>query len=375
MLKSGGEILAVVLGIPKEIAEDENRVSVVPDSVKKLGNQGIEVMVQSGAGEGAYFTDEHYRANGATVVKSREELFHSSNIVGTVQCPNSGDIGNMSEESILVGLLSPESNSHIIEVAASRGVTSFSLDRMPRTTRAQSMDVLTSQSSVSGYVGAILAAVNSPRLMPMLTTAAGTVKPSKVLVLGAGVAGLMTIATLRRLGAVVTAYDVRKPAREDVRSLGAKFLNLDIEASTTGGYARELTKEEKEKQQELLEKAMTDSDVIITTASVPGRKAPLLIPGESVEKMVPGTVIIDLSADSGGNCELTKRGKVVEYHNGVKIIGVANPASRMPVNASEMYSRNMVAFLELIVKDGTIDQSFSDELLKSCRVMETGRSK
>lgn len=362
-----------ILGVPKEYAGNESRVSIIPDAVPKLKKLGLDVVVESGAGNGSYFTDEMYRDYGAIVEGDRNALFQSSDIIGTVQHPRVEDLSQMKKGTILIGLLFPERNRELIRAAESNGIVSFSLDKLPRTTRAQSMDVLTSQSSVSGYVGAVIAAANSPKLMPMLTTAAGTVKPSRVLVLGAGVAGLMTIATSRRLGAMVTAYDVRKAAEDDVRSLGAKFLDLGIEASSTGGYARELTQEEKDEQQKLLVNAMVDSDVIITTASVPGRKAPVLISRQAVAQMRPGTLIVDLSADSGGNCELTKAGETVQL-NGVSIIGVENPPSHMPVNASEMYSRNITAFLQLIVKDGTIDHSYKDELLEASMVSGPGRN-
>ncbi len=364
--------MTVTLGILREYVEGESRVSIVPEIIPKLNALGISVIVESGAGKGSYFTDDMYRSAGATVSEDRDDIFWSSDIIAFVQYPSSDDVPKMKRGSILIGLLSPEKNMGLIDLMDRQGVTAFSMERIPRTTRAQSMDVLTSQSSVAGYVGAVIAAANSPRLMPMLSTAAGTVKPSRVLVLGAGVAGLMTIATLRRLGAVVTAYDVRKPAKEDVKSLGAKFLDIDIEASSAGGYARELTDEEKRRQQEILVEAMVESDVIITTASVPGKKAPILITKDSVERMSPGTVIVDLSADSGGNCELTVRGETV-LHNGVKIIGVENPAARMPVDSSRMYSRNMVAFIQLILKDGRIDRGSSDELLVACRVNDSGR--
>lgn len=363
--------MTVKVGVPKEYVEGESRVSIVPETVPKLNSMGMTVLVESGAGDGSYFTDEMYRASGATVSESRDDILGSSDIIAFVQYPSGDDVPKMRDGSIITGLLVPEKNEELVGLMNRRSITGFTLERMPRTTRAQSMDVLTSQSSVAGYVGAVIAAANSPRLMPMLTTAAGTVKPSRVLVLGAGVAGLMTIATLRRLGAVVTAYDVRKPAKEDVKSLGAKFLDIDIEASSAGGYARELTDEEKGRQQEILVQAMAGSDVVITTASVPGKQAPMLVTKDAVERMSPGSVIVDLSADSGGNCGLTVRGETV-LHKGVKIIGVANPASRMPVDSSGMFSRNMAAFLQLILKDGEIDRAFSDELLVACMVNSSG---
>lgn len=359
--------MSIVLGVPKEYLNDEKRVSIVPETVTRLKNIGIDVSVEKGAGDNSYFTDEMYRNSGAIIVDQRTELFSSSDVIVTVQYPRNEDLEKMRKGAILVGMLYPDRNKDLITMAESCGLIAFSLEKLPRTSRAQSMDVLTSQASVSGYVGSILAAANSPRMMPMLTTAAGTIKPAKVLVLGAGVAGLMAIATSKRLGAMVTAYDVRKAAEEEVKSLGAKFLELGIEASSTGGYARELTPEEIQKQREMLVTAMVGSDAIITTASVPGKKAPMLIPEDAVQRMKPGTVIVDLSADSGGNCALTVSGEEVN-HNGVRIIGVGNPPSRMPVNSSEMFSRNITAFLQLIVQNGQIDRTFRDELLKECMV-------
>ncbi len=359
--------MGIIFAVRKEQLDGEKRVAVVPEAVQKLKNSGLEVMVEKNAGMGSYFTDDMYTEAGAVIVDSRIKLFSSADIVGTVQCPSVEDLDVMKEGAIVIGRVPSDRIELLAKKADSRKITLFSLDRLPRTTKAQRMDVLTSQASVSGYAGAVIAASSSPRLMPMLTTAAGTVKPSKVLVLGAGVAGLMTISTLRRLGAVVTAYDVRKAAEDEVKSLGGKFLNLGIEASSAGGYARELTSDEKKKQQSMLVDAMAGSDVIVTTASVPGRRAPVLISKEVLSHLRPGTVIVDLSADSGGNCEVTVSGETVDY-NGIRIIGVSNPPSHMPVNASEMFSRNLTAFLELIVKDGKLDYSFRDELLKECMV-------
>lgn len=359
--------MTVLLGIPKEHIDGEMRVPFVPDAIPKLEKLGIQVIIETGAGSGSYITDDMYRKAGASIIEQRKQIFSDSDVIVTVQFPEPDDVSLMKEGSVLIGMLYPERNRELIQIAESRGVISFSMEKLPRTSRAQTMDVLTSQSSVAGYVGAVVGAANSPKLMPMLTTAAGTIKPAKVLVLGAGVAGLMAIATARRLGAVVTAYDVRKAAEEEVKSLGARFLDLGIEATSTGGYARELTSEEKEKQQEMLVNAMTGFDLIITTASVPGKKAPMLITKDAVDRFLPGTLIVDLSADSGGNCELTKSGQEVS-HNGVRIIGVSNPPSHMPINSSEMLSRNLTSFVQLIVKDGSIQIPLKDDLLEECMV-------
>ena len=361
--------MRVTLGVPKENVQYERRVSVVPEIIPRLKLMGLNVIVEPGAGESAYFPDSLYAEEGAVIAENREEVFRSADIIVSVQRPSAKDVKNMKNGGILIGILLPERNPDVISAVFQTGVVAFTLERIPRITRAQSMDVLSSQSSVAGYRAALLGAVNSPKLMPMLTTAAGTVKPARVLVIGAGVAGLMAIATARRMGSSVTAYDVRRTAGEDVRSLGAKFLELNIDASGIGGYARELTSEEKEQQQEMLENALLNSEVIITTASVPGRRAPLIITKEQIGRMSPGTVIVDLAADSGGNCELTKLGTTEEY-KGVKVIGAANLPAEIPINSSQMFSRNLQAFLELIMKEGAISRTFDDEILAACLLTE-----
>lgn len=361
--------MSVTLGILKDSQSNERRVSIVPDTLPKLMDLGLEVIVESGAGQSSYFPDRMYVEQGAAIIGKREELLEKSDLITSVHSPSVQDLSMMRQGSVVVGMLQPEKNAKLIEAARNARINMFALERIPRITRAQSMDVLSSQASVAGYRAVILGAAISPMLMPMLTTAAGTVQPARVLVIGAGVAGLMAIATARRLGATVTAYDVRRAAGEDVRSLGARFLEPDIDASSHGGYARELTPEEEKMQKQLLEDAIVDSDVIVTTASVPGRTAPRIISRETVERMAPGTSIIDLAADSGGNCELTKPGNVEEY-NGVKISGPLNLASEVPINASRMYSRNIASFIGLVVSERKIVKSFDDEILAACLVSE-----
>lgn len=363
--------MTVILGVPKELSNYENRISVVPEVVQRLKETGIDVLVESGAGERAFFTDEDFRKSGAQILHDRGDIFSEADIIACIQRPEPEEIAMMKRGSVLMGILFTDRYPEIRDAIMGAGVVAFALERIPRTTRAQSMDVLSSQSSVSGYRAAVLAASLSPRLMPMLTTAAGTVQPAKVLVIGAGVAGLMAIATTRRLGASVTAYDVRRAAGDEVRSLGAKFLEPEIDASAEGGYARELTEEERAIQRKLLDDALSQSDIVISTAVVPGRKAPLIITRENVESMSPGSVIVDIAAESGGNCELTVEGSV-EDHGGVKIAGPRNLASDAPINASRMFARNVASLLSLVVSEGHIVESLDDEILTSCRVKEGG---
>lgn len=360
----GFYVLGIAVGVLSDFAANEKRVAIVPEGVKALHASGLEVLVESGAGRGAYFQDQEYGKAGATIIPGRKELLTRANIVLSVQRPTIDDTVSMKPGTIVIGLILPDRYPEVSNALLEQKITAFSLERIPRISRAQAMDVLTSQSSCAGYSAALAAACETPRFMPMLSTAAGTVRPSKVLVIGAGVAGLMAIATARRLGASVTGYDVRKTAGEDVKSLGARFLDLSIEASTSGGYARELTQEEKRIQSDALEKEICSSDVVITTASVPGKKAPMIIGRHTIVKMRRGSVIVDLAADSGGNCELTKPGfsTIVE---GVKILGFVDFPSRVPVNSSEMFSRNAIEFLKLLVRDGKLVSSYGDEILKA----------
>ncbi len=346
----------------------ERRVAIVPEDVSKLTSRHIRLLIQSGAGEGSFFPDSQYASTGVEIIKERNEVILLSDVLVMLGRPTEEDVNTARQGTVFVGMIMPSLNHDLANLIAVKKLVAHSLELLPRTSRAQSMDVLSSQSSVAGYRAAVVGAFHSPRIMPMLSTAAGTIRPAKVLVIGAGVAGLMAISTARRMGASVTAYDVRKAAGEDVRSLGANFLELGIDAVGTGGYARELSADEKEKERMLLEEAIVNSDLIITTAGVPGKKAPLIITRRMVGIMKGGSVIVDITAESGGNCELTRAGDTLEYH-GVKVIGLSNAQSEAQVNASQMYSRNMLSFLSVLISaDGIIVDPNKDELLKSTLV-------
>lgn len=364
--------MTVRIGVLKETEENEKRVSMIPEVVARANNLGLEVCVETGAGISSYFGDEEYRMSGAKILTDRKELLRTSDIVVTLQRPRDEDIEGMKRGSYLVGLIYPLKFPKIVKQLADQEITSFSLELMPRSTRAQTMDVLSSQASAGGYTAAVLAAANSPRLIPMLTTAAGTIRPARALIIGAGVAGLMAIATLKRLGASVSAFDVRKSAGEDVRSLGAKFLEININAVGEGGYARDLTQEEKNLQEEMLANAISNSDIVITAAGVPGKLAPIVVSRGMVDGMKKGSVLVDLAAESGGNCELTKVGEFVN-HKGVTIIGLSNLPAEVPISSSEMYSRNILSFITLLIDDeGNLINEFSDDILESCLVTNRG---
>jgi NAD(P) transhydrogenase subunit alpha len=348
----------VRIGVPRETAPGERRVALIPDSISRLIATGPEVAVESGAGAAASLPDEAYRDAGASIV---EDAF-DADVVAKVQRPNAEESNAFREGSVLIGFLQPLTDPEGVDALGRRGVTAFALESIPRITRAQSMDALSSQSTVAGYKAVLLAAVRLPRFFPMLMTAAGTVTPAKVLVLGAGVAGLQAIATARRLGAVVSAFDTRPVVKEQVESLGATFLELGVSGEeTAGGYAVELTEEQQRLQQEELERRIGDSDVVVTTALVPGRPAPRLITRAAVTAMRPGSVIVDLAAEAGGNCELTRPGEDVE-EDGVAILGPLNPASTMPYHASQLLSRNITAFLLHLAPEGELRLDFEDEI-------------
>lgn len=364
--------MPITLGIINEISGNENRVALVPEDARKLGAKNIKVVIQSGAGKNSGYQDSEYVSAGCDVNSERSEVLRRANIILMLGRPEISDLGVINSDAVVIGLIYPLRFQDLVEEMAKAGIQSFSLELLPRTTRAQSMDVLSSQAAIAGYRAAVVGAFYSPRLMPMLTTAAGIVKPANVLVIGAGVAGLMAIATAKRLGASVIAYDVRKTAGDDVRSLGAKFLDVGVNAEGAGGYARELTEEEKKKEKEVLEASIISAELIITTAGVPGKKAPIIIGKETVSKMRPGTVIVDIMAESGGNCELTEPGKIVE-RSSVKIIGSINPQSEAPINSSQMYSRNALSFLSILIgPDGNLVDPEKDNLLTACLVCRNG---
>ena len=364
--------MTVVIAVPKEQAPGEQRVACVPEVVQKMTKSGYEVRIEHSAGSNAYYPDDLYLAAGAKISSSRTELLNGARIVLQVQPPTVADVDQLAEGTIVIGFMNPANNLEAIARMRDRKITAFALELVPRISRAQSMDALSSQATAGGYVAAVMGADNCPKFLPMLTTAAGTIRPATVLILGAGVAGLMAIATAKRLGAIVEAYDVRRAAGEQVRSLGAKFLELEINAEGQGGYARELTPEEKAQEQQMVSASVARADIVITTAAIPGRKAPVLITKETVAMMKPGTVIIDMAAESGGNCELTQSGKTLREH-GVLIIGPQNLPARVPFHTSQMYAKNLQSFLTLLIdKDGKIVTDFSDEILVASLLVHAG---
>jgi len=360
----------VRVAVPKESGAGERRVALVPDAIGKLATSGFTFAVEHEAGLAAGFTDAAYATAGADVV-SRAEVLAGAGAIVRVGRPTADEVAELEPGTVLIGFLAPLSDPEGIERLIARGVVAFAMESIPRTTRAQVMDALSSQSTVAGYKATILAADRLPRLFPLLMTAAGTVAPAKVLVLGAGVAGLQAIATARRLGAVVSGFDVRPAVREQVESLGATFLDLGITgAETEGGYAAELSPEQQAQQQAALEERIPDMDVVITTALIPGRPAPKLIPAAAVERMRPGSVIVDLAAEAGGNCELTAPGEEVE-RGGVTIVGYTDLASQMPYHASQLYARNVSALLLHLAPEGELALDFDDEITAGACV--TGR--
>ena len=369
----------MIIGVPKEVAPGERRVALVPDTIAKLIKSGHEILVEQGAGLGASLPDHAYTAAGAQIVEVGE-LYSRAAVIVKVGRPMLDEHTGIDEVAILhhgmllIGLLSPLGDPAYVQKLADSGVTAMAMESIPRITRAQAMDALSSQSSIAGYKAVLLAADTLPRFFPMLTTAAGTVAPARVMVIGAGVAGLQAIATARRLGAVVSAYDTRAVVAEQVQSLGAKFLKLDLSESGegSGGYARELSAEAVSRQREFLAKHAEQSEVIITTALVPGKRAPLLITAEAVRRMSPGSVIVDLAAEAGGNCECTESGATVTV-DGVTIIGRLNLPSLMPLDASRLYSRNIQALLEHLIHDNELRIDLEDEITGATCVSTQGR--
>jgi proton-translocating NAD(P)+ transhydrogenase subunit alpha len=361
------------IGVPKESVEGERRVAIVPDVARSLAGKQVDVVVESGAGEGSGHPDSEY--SGAEAAVGAGEEAWSAEAVAHVAVPNTEEIGKLGSGQVFIGHLAPLTSEETNRALASAGVTSFAMELIPRITRAQSMDALSSQANVAGYAATLLAAREAGRFFPMMTTAAGTVAPAKVLVLGAGVAGLQAIATAKRLGAVVSGFDIRRAAWEQIRSLGGRPLELDFipDAEAEGGYARPLTDEENEKVREALAENAKRQDVIITTAQIPGRPAPTLITAEAVRNMAPGSVIVDLAADSGGNCELSKPGETV-VEDGVKVIGPANLASAMATHASQLYAKNIENLLGLLVaEDGSLNLNFDDEIVAAACVTHEGK--
>ncbi|MGY8785311.1 MAG: Re/Si-specific NAD(P)(+) transhydrogenase subunit alpha [Pseudomonadales bacterium] len=361
--------MTIKIGVPKEVREGEQRVALVPDSVNRLTKQDILVTLETGAGALAGYTDDYYE--NAEIAASSAEILSKSDICLTVNPATNEQIEQLKEGSILIGYLNPHSDLERFNKLKAKKISAFSMELIPRISRAQAMDALSSQASIAGYKAVLLASNLLGKFFPMLTTAAGTIRPSKVLVIGAGVAGLQAIATARRLGAIVEGYDVRAAVKEQVESLGAKFVDIEIKAEGEGGYARELTDEERQQQQAILAKHVAAADVVVSTAAIPGRPSPLIINTQMVEGMRGGSVIVDLAAEGGGNCELTKIDETV-LHNGVKIYGPANVPSMLGNHASELYAKNLLNFLELLIQDGAINIDLEDEILSASLITHGG---
>jgi len=369
----------MIVGVPRESFPGERRVALVPATISNLTKAGLEVVVEAGAGAGAGYPDADYAAKGAKIA-DRAEVFRAADIVMQILCYGSNDKTGKADVplfrrgQVLIGFLRPLGSIATIQEIAAKGVTSFSVELMPRTTRAQSMDVLSSMATICGYKAVVIAADTSPRIFPMLTTAAGTITPARVFVIGAGVAGLQAIATARRLGAVASAYDLRPAAKEQVQSLGGRFVELPIEAKDAEdarGYARAQDETFYRRQRELLGKVVAESDVVISAAVIPGKKPPILVTKEMVASMAPGSVIVDLAGERGGNCELTRPGEIAVEH-GVTIIGWFNLASTVPYHASQMYARNVSAFLLYLVKNGKLQLNMDDEIVRETMLTRGG---
>jgi NAD(P) transhydrogenase subunit alpha len=363
--------MSVTIGALRESAPNEKRVSLVPEVVDKLLKAGARVMLQPGAGERAGFSDSLYKN---VVWASPAQLLQTADVVLTVQPLSVEQIGQLRPGSAVVGFLQPYARAAEVRALQARGVTSFALELVPRISRSQSMDALSSQANAAGYKGVLIAANALPKFLPMLTTAAGTVRPAQLLIIGAGVAGLQAIATAKRLGAIVEAYDVRGATREQVKSLGAKFIDTGVSAEGAGGYARELTAEEQAKQREALDARIAAADAVITTAAVPGRTAPRIVSRAAVERMRPGSVVVDIAAEQGGNCELTRAGETV-VHQGVTIIGPVNLPAELAYNTSEMYARNLYNFLQPALQKGDLVIDWNDEVFAQSCLTRAGEIK
>jgi proton-translocating NAD(P)+ transhydrogenase subunit alpha len=364
--------MAVCVVAPKEVTPGERRVALVPEVASRLLKAGHRVCIEYGAGESAGMTDADYSTVGVQLVPTATELYGSAEVVLKVQPPTVAESKTMRTGTVVIALMNASRNLDRVAAMRDQQLTAFALELIPRITRAQSMDALSSQATAAGYKAALIGAELSPRFLPMLTTAAGTIRPARVLILGAGVAGLMAIATARRLGGLVEAYDVRRAAGEQVRSLGAKFLELQIDAEGAGGYARELTSEEKALENKMVSDAVSQADVVITTAAIPGRKAPVLVTSETVGRMKPGAVLVDLAAESGGNCELTKAGETIRVRD-VTIVGPLNLPSETAYHSSQMYSKNLQAFLGLLLTpDGKLVSDYTDEILAASLLVAGG---
>lgn len=365
--------MPIVVAVPKEQTPGERRVALVPEVAGRLAKLGATVVIEKEMGNSAYFLDAAYPQ--VQVVDEVAKLYQQANVVLKVQPPTEAEIDMMKEGTIVIGFMAPHRDPKRVAKLRDKNITALAMELVPRISRAQSIDVLSSQASVAGYKAVIMAADKASVFFPMLTTAAGTIRPAKVLIIGVGVAGLQAIATARRLGAIVEAYDVRTATREQVLSLGAKFVEMDIKAEGEGGYARELTPEEKQKQQAILAKHVAAANVVITTAAVPGRPSPKIITKAMVEGMAPGSIIVDIASEGGGNCELTQPGETVE-HQGVIIHGPLNVPSQTPLHASEMYSKNLFNLLTLMIKEGQLQPDcWKDEVIAGSTLTQNGEIK
>lgn len=362
--------MSIIISVPRETRAGEQRVALVPDLVKKLTAMGADIQVQTAAGEAAGYSDADYQAAGASIYND-DSAIKSSHILLSVNPFDQQQIQNLPDNALVIGYMNPWSETERFNILKEKNISAFSMELVPRISRAQAMDALSSQASIAGYKAVLIAASLSGKFFPMLTTAAGTVRPSKVLIIGAGVAGLQAIATARRLGAIVEAYDVRAAVKEQVESLGARFVDIDIKAEGSGGYARELTAEEKQKQQDILARHVAGADVVICTAAIPGRPSPRIISAAMVDAMKGGSVIVDLAAEGGGNCELTQAGNTV-VHQRVTIAGPLNVPGTVPNHASELYAKNLLNMLGLIIKDGAIHIDLDDQILKDSLITHGG---
>jgi len=370
----------VIVGVPKETYPGERRVALTPAVVPLLAKAGLEVVLEAGAGERAGYPDAQYQEKGAKILSERGAVFAQSDIVAQVLChgandkTGANDLSLMRRGQVLIGFLRPLGSPDSVQQVAKTGVSAYAVELMPRITRAQGMDALSSMASIAGYKAVVVVADELPRIFPMMTTAAGTITPSRILVIGAGVAGLQAIATAKRLGAVVSAYDVRPAVKEQIQSLGGRFVELPLETANTqdaGGYAKAQDEAFYARQRELLGNVIAESDAVITTAAVPGKKAPVLVTEAMVKRMPPGSVILDLAAERGGNCELTRPGERIVVH-GVTIIGPINLASDAPYHASQMYAKNLTTFLQILVKDGKVRPPESDEIIRDTLLTQGG---
>lgn len=365
--------MPIRLAIPNEITPGERRIACDPVVAKKLIELGVTVCMQKGAAASAHFADDQF--TGVTLIETAAELYKDADVIFKVQPPTLDELNMMKDGCVVTSFMTPHKNQELIKAMCAKKVTSFAMELVPRITRAQSMDALSSQAGIAGYKGVIMGADKASVFFPMLTTAAGTIRPAKVLIIGAGVAGLQAIATAKRLGAVVEAYDVRSATKEQCESLGAKFVDTGVSADGEGGYARELTDDEKQQQQDVLDKHIAMSDVIVTTAAIPGRPSPKIISAAVVAKMKVGSVIVDLASEGGGNCELTKPGETVDFEGRVTILGPLNVASQVPIHASEMYAKNCFNLLSPFISEGDLVLDWEDDVIKNTVLTHDGEIK